>query len=105
MAAVPNPAANALHHLAAECNAARSSILNLQGNRSMKKFLVLAALACVLSTAQAAGNRTAVVEKPLVAQSLEAFNAEATHIRDQMQSGGVYGLMKAADRARVETRL
>jgi len=73
----------------------------------MKSYIALVALACALGSAHAADKRSAtpVVEKPLVAQSLDAFNAEAANIREQMHSGGLYGYIKSADRARVETRL
>jgi hypothetical protein len=72
----------------------------------MKKSLILAALVCAASLAHADGNRnSAVVERPLVAQSLDQFNVEAVNIREQMHSGGTYGYIKNADRARVESRL
>jgi len=71
----------------------------------MKKYFALAALACALTVAHAAGTRSAVVDKPLVAQTLDSFLQEAANIREQMHSGGVYGFIKSADRDRVETRL
>lgn len=46
-----------------------------------------------------------VVEKPLVAQSLDGFQAEAGAIRTGMQPGGRYEFLKADDRSRVEARL
>jgi hypothetical protein len=49
--------------------------------------------------------RSAVIDKPLVAQTLDSFLQEASNIREQMHSGGVYGFIKSADRDRVETRL
>lgn len=71
----------------------------------MKTYLVFVAAMLMLPTVYAAGNNSQVVEKPLVAQTLESFNQEAARIREQMQPGGVYEFMKSADRARVETRL
>lgn len=71
----------------------------------MKNLFVLATLACALTAAHAAGTHSQVVERPLVARTLEQFNVEAATIREQMHSGGTYGLIKAADRARVENRL
>ena len=71
----------------------------------MKKYFALAALACALTVAHAAGTRSAVIDKPLVAQTLDSFLQEAATIREQMHSGGVYGFIKSADRDRVETRL
>ena len=71
----------------------------------MKMYFALAALACALTVAHAAGTRSAVVDKPLVAQTLDSFLQEAANIREQMHSGGVYGFIKSADRDRVETRL
>jgi hypothetical protein len=72
----------------------------------MKNCLFFAAAMFMLSSVQAADNQQSmVVEKPLVAQTLDAFNHESAGIREQMQPGGIYGLMKAADKSRVETRL
>lgn len=45
------------------------------------------------------------VEKALVAQTLDSFNQEAATVRRGMQTGGVYGYMKPAEKAHVETRL
>jgi hypothetical protein len=45
------------------------------------------------------------VEKPLVAQTLDAFDQEAAAVRHGMQPGGVYEYMKSADKAHVETGL
>jgi len=71
----------------------------------MKKCLVFIAAMFMLSSAYAGGNRSQVIEKPLVGQTLDSFNQESAKIREQMQPGGIYGLMKPADKARVETRL
>ena len=71
----------------------------------MKKYLVFIAAMFMLPFVHAAGTRSQVIEKPLVAQTLDSFIRESAKIREQMQAGGVYGFIKAADRARVETRL
>jgi hypothetical protein len=72
----------------------------------MKMRLVFIAAMFMLSSVHAADSQQSmVVEKPLVAQTLDAFNQETARIREQMQPGGIYGLMKSADKARVETRL
>ena len=71
----------------------------------MKLCFIFAATMFLLPAVHAADNRTPVVEKPLVAQSLDSFLQESAKIREQMQPGGVYGLIKPADKARVETRL
>lgn len=73
----------------------------------MKNNLVraLALTVVMLPSVYAAGNRSQVVEKPLVAQTLDSFTEESAKIHEQMQPGGVYGFIKAADRARVEARL
>ena len=71
----------------------------------MKKCFVFIAAMFMLSSAHAAGNRSQVIEKPLIGQTLDSFTQESASIREQMQPGGIYGFMKAADKARVETRL
>ena len=43
--------------------------------------------------------------KPLVAQSLEQFDIEATRIHEQMHPGGPYDHIEAGDRRRVEAGL
>lgn len=71
---------------------------------TMKNRLVLAAAAMFLmASAYAASSQ--VVEKPLVGQTLDSFNQEAGTIRQQMLPGGIYGFIKPADKALVETRL
>ena len=60
----------------------------------MKKCLVFIAAIFMLSSVYAAGNRSQVIEKPLVGQTLDSFNQESAKIREQMQPGGIYGLMK-----------
>jgi len=71
----------------------------------MNKFAVLVAGTLLCAAVHAAGTQSQVVEKPLVAQTLEAFNQESAHIREQMQPGGVYGYIRSGDKARVEARL
>jgi hypothetical protein len=71
----------------------------------MNKFIALLAAGLLTSTAFAAGQQSQVVEKPLVAQTLDAFTQESAHIREQMQPGGLYGYIKSSDKARVENRL
>jgi hypothetical protein len=71
----------------------------------MKMRFVFVATMFLLQSVHAAGSREQVVEKPLVAQTLDSFIQESAKIREQMQPGGVYGLIKPADKARVETRL
>lgn len=44
-------------------------------------------------------------EKPLVAQTFDAFKQDSARIRKQMQPGGVYEHTSASDQARVESRL
>ncbi len=71
----------------------------------MKKCLLLIAAMFMLSSAYAAGNRSQVIEKPLIGQTLDSFNQESAKIREQMQPGGIYGFMKTTDKTRVENRL
>jgi|SRR5450755_4616643 hypothetical protein len=71
----------------------------------MKKHLVFVAAMIMLPPVYAASAQNQPVEKPLVAQTLDSFNQESAKIREQMQPSGQYGFIKAADRARVETRL
>ncbi len=66
-------------------------------------LLVLAVL--MLSAVHGADAQDQVVDKPLVAQTLDSFLQESARIREQMNPGGVYGSIRSADKARVETRL
>lgn len=68
----------------------------------MHKFVLFAA---VLIAPSAFAAESKVVEKPLVAQSLESFNLESARIREQMQPGGVYGFIRSGEKSRVEARL
>jgi len=69
----------------------------------MKCVLFLAG-ALLLAPAAFAANAPAN-DKPLVAQSLDSFNAEATKIRDGMKADGTYSHITPSDRGRVEARL
>jgi hypothetical protein len=71
----------------------------------MKMLFVFAATMFLLPSVHAAGKHDPVVEKPLVAQTLDSFVQESAKIREQMQPGGIYGLIKSGDKTRVETRL
>jgi hypothetical protein len=66
-----------------------------------KFFLVVASL--LLAGAVHAEEQ--VVEKALVAQSLDGFHQEAGAIREGMKPGGRYEFVKAGDRDRIEARL
>lgn len=69
----------------------------------MQKTLLIAVAFCAAHTAFAGESK--VVERPLIAETLSGFTAEAAKIHDQMQPGGAYALIKPADKARVESRL
>jgi hypothetical protein len=69
----------------------------------MSKLLSVIALLLLLTSAHAAESQ--VVEKPLVAQTLEGFDKEAATIRAGMQPGGRYEFLKPDDKNRVEARL
>jgi hypothetical protein len=68
----------------------------------MQKFFLIAA---VLLAPSAFAAESKVIEKPLVAQSLDSFNQESAKIREQMQPGGLYSFIKGSDRTRVDSRL
>ena len=44
-------------------------------------------------------------QKPLVARTLTSFEQDSTRIRKDMQPGGKYGYISAAERGRVDARL
>ena len=69
----------------------------------MKRCLLLVGALLLASPVFAATSQ--VVEKPLVGQSLDSFNAEAAKIREQMRPGGVYDHITSKDKGRVEERL
>ena len=68
----------------------------------MAKSWVVCVALLVFGAAQAADG---VIEKPLIAQSLDGFMHESTAIRDSMQPGGRYEFLKPEERSRVEARL
>jgi hypothetical protein len=70
-----------------------------------KNRLYAMAVLFTLPALCSAGSHTAVVDKPLVAQTLDTFNEQSARIREQMQPGNVYGFIKPADKSRVEARL
>lgn len=65
--------------------------------------LPLALASLLLVTVAYAGDN--VVEKPLVAQSLDGFRTEAAAIRAGMKPGGRYEFLKDRDRDRVDASL
>ena len=73
----------------------------------MPRFLILVAVLALApftvttSTARAAQ----VVQKPLIAQTLDAFTQDSARIRKQMEPGGLYGYISITDKTRVEVRL
>ena len=70
----------------------------------MSKFLsALASLLLVSAATTALADD--VIEKPLVAQSLDGFHKEAAGIREGMKPGGRYEFVKDADRSRIDARL
>ena len=69
----------------------------------MKRCLLLVGALLLASPVFAATSQ--VVEKPLVGQSLDSFNAKAAKIREQMRPGGVYDHITSKDKGRVEERL
>lgn len=68
-----------------------------------KFFSAVASLLLVTAAATVAADE--VIDKPLVAQSLDGFHKEAGAIREGLQPGGRYEFVKAGDRDRVESRL
>lgn len=64
--------------------------------------LVLALALAPFAVSSIAGQ---VVEKPLVAQTLESFNKDSARIEQQMQSGGLYGYISPSEKATVADRL
>jgi hypothetical protein len=65
--------------------------------------LSLALAGILLFTAAHAGDQ--VIDKPLVAQSLDGFQQEAAAIRASMQPGGRYEFLNSGDRDRIDARL
>ena len=67
----------------------------------MKSSLALVCL--VLATGAYADDR--VIEKPLIAQTLDGFHQESGAIREEMKAGGRYEFLKNDERTRIEARL
>ncbi|HST28988.1 MAG TPA: hypothetical protein VLK26_11545 [Rudaea sp.] len=72
-------------------------------NRSMIFAAVLALAPCAALVPAAHAAPAAV--KPLVAQTLNAFEQDSARIRKEMQTGGKYGYISNTERSRVEARL
>ena len=68
----------------------------------MIKFSCIAA--CLL-LASASAYADAVIDKPLIAQTLDGFHKESGAILDAMKPGGRYEFLKSDDRSRIEARL
>lgn len=62
------------------------------------------AVACLLLVTTAYANDQ-VVEKPLIAQTLDGFHKESGIIRDEMRQGGRYEFLKTEDRNKIEARM
>ena len=69
----------------------------------MHRALILLGALLLASAAHAETSTSA--DKPLVAQSLDSFNAEAAKVRDGMKADGVYSHIQPSDKGRVEARL
>jgi hypothetical protein len=63
------------------------------------------AVACLLFVSAAAWAGDQVIDKPLIAQSLDGFHKESATIREEMKTGGRYEFLKNDDRAKVEARM
>jgi len=66
---------------------------------------VLSAAACLVFATAAWAADEQVIEKPLIAQTLDGFQKEAGSIRESMKQGGRYEFIKADDQKKVEARL
>ncbi|MGH8042462.1 MAG: hypothetical protein ACREPN_10505 [Rudaea sp.] len=73
----------------------------------MQRFLIIAATLALASFAltSAVARDVQVVQKPLVAQTLDNFMQDSARIRKQMEPGGLYGHIAATDKSRVVMRL
>lgn len=71
----------------------------------MPRLPVVAALLLACSMFAHADPKGLANEKPVVAQKLSEFEAQAATVREGMQAGGVYGYIGADDRHKVEQRL
>lgn len=63
------------------------------------------ALALVLASFAIHSHAAQVVQKPLVAQTLDAFTKDSARIEQQMQPGGLYEHISSSEKARVDERL
>lgn len=68
-------------------------------------LIVMLAILLVPCAYAASSNNSKVVEKPLIAQTLDGFVQDSARIRKQMESGGIYDNISSANKARVEARL
>jgi hypothetical protein len=66
---------------------------------------LLPAFACFLLVTAAYAADDRVIEKPLIAQTLDGFHKESGEIRDQLRPGGRYEFVKNDDRAKIDARL
>ena len=69
----------------------------------MKLLPAFVCLMLVTASAGAADDR--VVEKPLIAQTLDGFHKESGTIREEMKPGGRYEFLKNDERAKIEARM
>jgi len=65
---------------------------------------LLPAFACFLLVTAAYAADDRVIEKPLIAQTLDGFHKESGEIRDQMRPGGRYEFLKNDERGKIEAR-
>jgi len=66
---------------------------------------LLPAFACFLLVGAAYAADDRVIERPLIAQTLDAFNKEADAIRFEMKAGGRYEFIKNDERLKIDARL
>lgn len=66
---------------------------------------LLPAFACFLLVTAAYAADDRVIEKPLIAQTLDGFHKESGEIREQLRPGGRYEFVKNDDRAKIDARL
>jgi hypothetical protein len=66
---------------------------------------LLSAFGCFLLVTAAYAADDRVIEKPLIAQTLDAFHKESGEIREQMKTGGRYEFLKHDERSKIEARL
>lgn len=66
---------------------------------------LLSAFACFLLVGAACAADDHVIEKPLIAQTLDGFHKEADAIRFEMKAGGRYEFIRNDERAKIDARL